>query len=62
MRRRREEPAAALARRYGVSENTLYKWREQFRGGGRLTKPPFLVTDNGASFLAKSCNAPVRDV
>lgn len=32
---RREEPATALARRYGVSENTLYKWREQFLEGGR---------------------------
>ena len=32
---RREEPAAALARRYGVSENSLYKWREQFLEGGR---------------------------
>ena len=32
---RREEPAAALARRYGVSENTLYTWREQFLQGGR---------------------------
>ena len=31
----REEPAAALARRYGVSENTLYTWREQFLEGGR---------------------------
>ncbi len=32
---RREEPAAALARRYGVSENTLYTWREQFLEGDR---------------------------
>jgi transposase len=32
---RREEPAAVLARRYGVSENTLYKWREKFVEGGQ---------------------------
>ncbi len=32
---RREEPATALARRYGVSENTPYKWREPFLEGGR---------------------------
>ncbi|MHC4406136.1 MAG: helix-turn-helix domain-containing protein [Planctomycetota bacterium] len=24
---RREEPAAQLARRFGVSEQTLYRWR-----------------------------------
>ncbi len=35
MRRRREVPATALARWYGVSEHTLYKWREQFLEGGR---------------------------
>src|SRR6266849_3515592 len=27
---RREEPAAQLARRYGVSEQTLYRWRDEF--------------------------------
>ena len=32
---RREEPAAVLARRYGVSESTLHKWREKFLDGGR---------------------------
>ncbi|MHC4405829.1 MAG: transposase [Planctomycetota bacterium] len=25
---RREEPAAKLARRFGVSEHTLYRWRD----------------------------------
>jgi transposase InsO family protein len=29
---------------------------------GPLTKPPFLVTDNGSSFLAKQFNAHVRDL
>lgn len=32
---RKEEPAAALARRYQVSEQTLYRWREEFLAGGR---------------------------
>ena len=32
---RREEPAAVLARRYGVSEPTLYQWREKFLQGGQ---------------------------
>jgi len=31
---RREEPAAKLARRYGISEQTLYRWRDEFLAGG----------------------------
>ena len=31
---RREEPAKVLARRYGLSENTLYRWRDAFLTGG----------------------------
>ena len=31
---RREEPAAQLARRHGVSEQTLYRWRDEFLVGG----------------------------
>ncbi len=31
---RREEPAAQLARRFGVSEPTLYRWRDEFLAGG----------------------------
>jgi transposase len=31
---RREEPVAVLARRYGVSEATLHRWREEFLQGG----------------------------
>ncbi len=31
---RREEPAAVLARRYGISEPTLYRWRDEFLAGG----------------------------
>jgi transposase len=32
---RREEPAAVLARRYGVAEGTLYSWRDKFLAGGK---------------------------
>ena len=32
---RREEPAAKLARRLGVSEQTLYRWRDDFLAGGQ---------------------------
>ena len=31
---RREEPAAKLARRFEVSEQTLYRWRDEFLAGG----------------------------
>jgi transposase-like protein len=31
---RREEPGAVIARRYGVSEATLYRWREEFLAAG----------------------------
>ena len=31
---RREEPAAKLARRYGVSEPTLSRWRDDFLAAG----------------------------
>jgi transposase-like protein len=31
---RREESAAVIARRIGVSEPTLYRWRDEFMAGG----------------------------
>jgi transposase-like protein len=31
---RREEAGTVLARRYGVSEQTLYRWRDEFLAGG----------------------------
>jgi transposase-like protein len=33
---RREEPAAVLARRYGISEQTLYRWRDDFLAAGEV--------------------------
>ena len=33
---RREEPAVQIARRYGMSEHTLYRLREQFLQGGKV--------------------------
>lgn len=32
---RKEEPVTVLARRFGVSETTLQRWREEFLKGGR---------------------------
>ena len=40
---RREERARVLARRYGVSENTLYRWRDEFMGAGEAA----LANGNG---------------
>lgn len=31
----KEEPAAQIARRAGVSEQTLYRWREEFLSAGK---------------------------
>lgn len=40
---RREEPAAVIARRVGVSEPTLYRWRDEFLAAGEAA----LVGGNG---------------
>lgn len=32
---RREEPAVAIARRFGISEPSLYRLRDQFLDGGK---------------------------
>ncbi len=32
---RKEEPAVRIARRYGVSEPTLYRWRDEFLEAGK---------------------------
>jgi transposase len=32
---RKEEPGAQLARRAGISEQTLYRWRDEFLTGGK---------------------------
>ena len=31
----KEEPAAQIVRRAGISEQTLYRWREDFIGAGK---------------------------
>lgn len=32
---RKEEPASQIARRAGISEATLYRWRDEFIAGGK---------------------------
>ena len=31
----KEEPAAQIARRAGIAEQTLYRWRDEFINGGK---------------------------
>ncbi len=37
---KRGEPAAQLARRYGISEQTLYRWRDEFLSAGEAALSP----------------------
>jgi transposase len=46
---RKQEPAAALARRYGVSDPTLYRWRDEFLEGGKAALANGKATDAGSS-------------
>ena len=32
---RKEEPAAKIARRFNISETSLYRWRDDFLEGGK---------------------------
>ena len=50
---RKEEPMAALSRRYQVSEQTLYRWRDEFLAGGRarLGKGELLAIARHPTFL-----------
>ncbi len=52
---RKEEPIAALSRRYQVSEQTIYRWRDQFLAGGkeRLGKGDDAVTKEAEKRIEK---------
>jgi transposase len=51
---RREEPAAQLARRNGVSEQMLYRWRDEFLAGGEAAlSGKSKVSDSPARRLAE---------
>ena len=51
----REEPATVLARRYGISENTLYRWRDEFMVAGEAA----LVNGKGK---ADPCNRQLAEL
>ncbi|HJN10669.1 MAG TPA: helix-turn-helix domain-containing protein [Pirellulaceae bacterium] len=46
---RKEEAAAVLSRRYGVSEQTLYRWRDDFLAAGEAA----LAGSNGKDATAQ---------
>lgn len=52
---RKEEPIARLSRRYGVSETTLHRWREDFLAGGQaaLTDRRGRKADGQAAEIAR---------
>src|SRR5438034_10199823 len=54
---RREEPAALVARRHGVSEQTLYRWRDEFLSGGQAA---LAYGKNGADGRGRE-NRELRD-
>jgi transposase len=49
---RKQEPASVLARRYGVSDPTLYRWRDEFLEGGKAA-----LAEGGKAALANHKNA-----
>ena len=50
---RREEPGATLARRYGVPEGALYRWRDEFLQAGQAALGNVRVTIAVSSALPK---------
>ena len=58
---RREEPAAVIARRVGVSEPTLYRWRDEFLAAGEAAlasgmgrRAPIRATAGSPSWSSRS--------
>ena len=58
---RREEPTATLARRYGVAEGTLYRWREEFIRAGQAALADGKAASNGKSRRIKELEREVAD-
>jgi len=56
---RRDEPAAVIARRFGVSEQSLYRWRDDFLAGGEAA---LAAKKNGKKAEAKRIRELTRDL
>jgi transposase len=55
---RKEEPATQIARRAGVSEQTLYRWRDDFVTGGKAQ----LSGKGGEALAAKEVAKLQREI
>lgn len=55
---RNKEPAAQIARRNGISEPTLYRWRDEFIAGGRAQ----LSGKGGEGLVAKEMAKLQREI
>jgi transposase-like protein len=55
---RKEEPAAQIARRHGISEPTLYRWRDEFVAGGKAS----LAGQGGDAALTREMAKLQREV
>ena len=56
---RRDEPAAVIARRFGVSEQSLYRWRDDFLAGGEAA---LAARRNGKKAETKRIREFTRDL
>ena len=56
---RRDEPAAVIARRFGVSEQTLYRWRDEFLAAGEAA---LAAKNNGKKAETKRIRELARDL
>ena len=56
---RRDEPAAVIARRFGISEQTLYRWRDEFLAAGEAA---LAAKKNGKKAEAKRIRELTREI
>jgi transposase len=59
---RREEPVAQLARRYGISEPTLHRWRDEFIAGGEAALAKGKDGSNARDQEIKELKAEVEEL